>query len=121
MKMKTPNRPNFSRYAKLCDQTFYHDSTPTYAPPTAPESTPLPEKQIHSAQSTYGFTSVPREKRGNFRFPIRLPRGEFSHYPNHHFGRGRSPSWSFSKKERYGKDELVEYEVCHRSPLLQDH
>lgn len=41
MKMKTPNRPNFSRYAKLCDQTFYHDSTPNYNPPTIYE-TPSP-------------------------------------------------------------------------------
>jgi hypothetical protein len=33
--MKTPSRHNFSRYAKLCDQTFYHDSTPSYnAPPS---------------------------------------------------------------------------------------
>ena len=26
MKLKTPTRANFSRYGKLCDQTFYHDS-----------------------------------------------------------------------------------------------
>lgn len=33
MKLKTPTRPNFSRYAKLCDQTFYHDSGPLqYSP-----------------------------------------------------------------------------------------
>jgi hypothetical protein len=33
MKLKTPTRPNYSRYAKLCDQTFYHDSAPVeYAP-----------------------------------------------------------------------------------------
>lgn len=29
MKLKTPERANFSRYAKLCDQTFYHDSQPS--------------------------------------------------------------------------------------------
>jgi hypothetical protein len=64
---------------------------------------------------------VPREKRGNFRFPIRLPHGEFTHYPNHLYGRNRSPTWSFSKRERYGKEEFVEYEVCQKSPLLHDH
>lgn len=121
MKLKTPSRPNYSRYAKLCDQTFYHDSTPTYTPPPTAEPLSAPEKPLLSAQSTYGFTSVPREKRGNFRFAVRLPRGEFSHHPNHHFGRGRSPSWSFSKRERYGKEEVVEYEVCERNPLLHDH
>jgi len=29
MKIKTPARANFSRYAKLCDQNLYHDSSPS--------------------------------------------------------------------------------------------
>ncbi len=33
MKLATPERPNFSRYAKLCDQTFYHEThTVQYTP-----------------------------------------------------------------------------------------
>lgn len=40
MKLKTPNRPNYSRYAKLCDQTFYHDvSIPLDPPPNYEEPT----------------------------------------------------------------------------------
>lgn len=124
MKMKTPTRPNFSRYAKLCDQTFYHDSAPVYHAPPPPASSPSPApnaKPLQPTQSTYGFSSISREKRGNFRFAVRLPKGEFSHHPNHCYGRERSPSWSFSRRERYGKEEIVEYEVCEKSPLLHDH
>lgn len=117
MKLKTPIRPNFSRYAKLCDQTFYHDSHPNFN--TNSEEVvakPLPQ----SKSSSYGFTAVSREKRGNFRFPIRLPVGEFTQYPNAFFGKNRNPTWSFSKSERYNKVPIVEYEVCERHPVLHE-
>jgi hypothetical protein len=102
MKLSTPTRQNYSRYAKLCDQTFYHDSEPSQrVPPNyqIPQQRPPP-----LSVSTTAFSSIPREKKGNFRFPIRLPKGEFTHHPNHLYGRDRSPSWSFSKRERYGKE-----------------
>lgn len=74
MKLQTPSRPNFSRYAKLCDQTFYHDSAP--APYVPPAHEPIQaENPQPKRRSSYGFTSISREKRGNFRFPIRLPHG----------------------------------------------
>ena len=63
MKLKTPSRPNYSRYAKLCDQTFYHDSEmnlnppPNYIPPKFKDN----NDKIHDEhQTTYGFTSVSR-------------------------------------------------------------
>lgn len=71
MKLKTPQRANFSRYAKLCDQTFYHDSQPSPRP--IDEMQPAPA--VHRKTSTSGFSSVGRDKPSNFRFSIRLPTG----------------------------------------------
>ena len=61
-----------------------------------------------------------REKRGNFKWSIYLPEGEFQYHPNHFVGTNRKPSWSFSKTERYGKDKPVEYEVCPKNPMMAD-
>jgi len=95
MKLKTPKRPNFSRSAKLCDQTFYHDSQPVHH---LDNDTPKLNKPLSQRKSsTYGFSSVSREKKSNFRFPIRLAVGEFTYYPNHSYGKNKEPIWSFKK------------------------
>ena len=92
MKLKAPTRSNYSRYGQLCDQTFYHDSTPVEHPIQDP---PKPMKK--PKLSTSGFTSISREKKGNLHYFICQPKEEFSYHPNHSFDKKRLPSWSFSK------------------------
>lgn len=58
MKLKTPQRPNYSRYAKICDLTLYHESNPSDAPPSGYESPSRNHKR--STLLSTAFSSVPR-------------------------------------------------------------
>lgn len=82
---KSPARGNFSKSGILCDQTFYLETPPH--PLTKPKVEVELRKRSPPKVATSAFTSVPREKRGNFRFDIKPALGEFSHHPNHTYGR----------------------------------
>ena len=108
-------RNNFSTCGKMCDQTFYqsgtiHRSLPVVHDP--PEKMPKPRKH-----SSFIFSSVSREKRGNFRTPVQIADGEFNYHPNPFVGRNKSPEYSMPRS-KFNVDKIKnEYKLCYKHPI----
>ena len=99
----------------MCDQNFYqsgtiHRSLPVVHDP--PEKVHKPEKN-----SSYIFSSVSREKRGNFRTPVQIADGELRYHPNYFLGRNKSPEYSIPRS-KFNMDKVnSEYKVCYKHPI----
>lgn len=109
----------FGRLLELNNRTSESPGLPSERPPSgSASSNKLPHRQARKDSNTTAFTSVSRERKGNFRFPVRLCRHEFKYHPDSFYGKQRLPSWSFAKAERTPRQRYVDYEVCAKSPLL---
>lgn len=112
---------SFSSYGKFIDLKNKESSLPKKKPETNERQKTPKMVQGHTSKehNTTAFTSVSRDKRGNFRFPIRLCKHELKYRPNYFVGMDRKPSWSMSKAEKTPRDRYVDYEICEKNPLFR--